>query len=72
MKPKFIKHSIIKAAFALILCATFFSCKKDFTPQTGPYNLDVVFHGTDKNFGASGFVKFRQDENTARIITLDM
>ncbi len=62
---------MLKAAFALLLCVVFFSCKKDYTPQTGPYDLDVVLHGADKYFGASGFVKFRQDPDTARIITLD-
>ena len=33
-----------------------------------PYNLNVIMHGENN---ASGFIKFRQDADTARIINLD-
>jgi hypothetical protein len=71
MQTKFISTSMIKATLGLVLLFTFSSCKKDITPQTGPYDLDVVLRGQDKNFASSGFIKFRQDPDTARIITLD-
>ena len=45
--------------------------KKKKATQTGPYNLDVVLRGQNKNFASSGFVKFRQDPNIALTITLD-
>ena len=62
---------MIKATLVLALVSAFFSCKKDGNPQPDPYNLDVVLRGQGKNFASSGFIKFRQDPDTARIITLD-
>jgi hypothetical protein len=35
---------------------------------TPPFNLEVILHGAGKGFG---LVEFRQDNDTARIITLD-
>ena len=46
-------------------------CTIGHTDPTGPcYNLDVILNGNvkEKQFG---FIKFRQDPDTARIITLE-
>jgi hypothetical protein len=60
------------AAFALFV--VFFACTKD-TPSddnSQPYNFDAILHSTDlKNPEMVGLLKFRQDPDTARIITLD-
>jgi hypothetical protein len=71
MQTKFTPTSMIKVALGVLLASAFFSCNKDFIPATGPYNLDVVLLGQGKHFGSSGFIKFRQDRNTALTITLD-
>lgn len=71
MQANFITSARVKAGLILILFSAFFSCKKDFHEEMGPYNLDVVLRGEGKYFGSSGFIKFRQDPDTARIITLD-
>lgn len=69
MQIKGISTSIIKAPLLIVLFSAFFSCKKDFNHELGPYNLDVVLRGQEKNFASSGFIKFRQD--TPLTITLD-
>ena len=46
-------------------------CTINHTNPTGPcYNLDVILNGNDKE-KQFGFIKFRQDPDTARIITLE-
>jgi hypothetical protein len=46
-------------------------CTMGHTDPTGPcYNLDVVLNGNAKQ-KQNGFIKFRQDPDTARIITLE-
>jgi hypothetical protein len=71
MQTKFIHNSIIKTIFGVILVSAFFSCKKDFNPDLGPYNLDVILKSQGKNFASSGFIKFRQDAGVPLTITLD-
>jgi hypothetical protein len=71
MHTKFISASIIKTALTLILVSAIFSCTKESNPKNGPYDLDVVLRGQDKNNSSTGFVKFRQNPDTARIITLE-
>ena len=47
------------------------SCHKDDTYTLNPlYDLDVPLHSVTANGGA-GFIRYRQDPDTARIITLD-
>lgn len=47
------------------------SCKKEYTPPLNPlYDLDVPLHNNGKNAGA-GFIQYRQNPDTARVITLD-
>jgi hypothetical protein len=47
------------------------ACTIGHTNPTGPcYNLDVVLNGNTKE-KQFGFIKFRQDPDTARIITLE-
>ncbi len=68
------------ARFSLVTCflALFFSCDKS-VPDDGVnvapyYNLDVTFLPANTKMyhgGEAGFLKFRQDPDTARIITLD-
>jgi hypothetical protein len=62
---------MMKGALLLALVSLFVSCKKDDDHEMGPFNLDVILRGQGKNFAGSGLVKFRQDPDTARIITLD-
>jgi hypothetical protein len=46
-------------------------CTINHTNPTGPcYNLDVILNGNDKE-KQFGFIRFRQDPDTARIITLE-
>ncbi|MEP6713466.1 MAG: hypothetical protein ABJA37_13655 [Ferruginibacter sp.] len=58
--------------FAVFLLA-FSSCKKDDSYPLNPlYDLDITLHGQTKGAGSgSGFIKFRQNPDTARVITLD-
>ena len=87
MKTKNLKTITVAFAFTILLAAISFSCQKsvsdnqkiqsnDPTPenvmaQAGsdmpPYNLNVKLNGES----CSGFVKFRQHPDTARIINLD-
>jgi len=55
---------------AFVLFIAFSGCKKDESPLNPLYDLDVPLHGGAKNAGA-GFIKFRQNPDTARVITLD-
>lgn len=51
--------------------ATIYSCKKEEPkPRHAPYDLDVVLYNPEKGSSASGLIKFRQNPDTARIITL--
>ena len=59
----------------IALLISFFACTKSEPgdDNSQPYNFDATLHSSDMktNFGAIGFLKFRQDPDTARIITLD-
>ena len=53
-----------------VLVIVFSSCKKnDPCPIDNRYDLDIQLVGVGKSLG-SGFIKFRQNPDTARIITL--
>jgi hypothetical protein len=87
MKTKFSPALIAGITFIIILPAIIFSCEKNVsgdqkiesdnpTPEsiiaqagkaTVPYNLNVIMYGKS----GLGFVKFRQNADTARIINLD-
>ena len=59
----------------IFFISTFISCEKSL-PQEDPqhFDLDVTFHTEnlkDHSNKGFGFLKFRQDPDTARIITLD-
>jgi hypothetical protein len=71
MQTRFRSTAIIKTALTILLVSALLSCKKESNPENGPYNLDVVLLGQDNKVSSSGFVKFRQDPDTTRIITLD-
>ncbi len=63
---------ICKAVFTLVLLTTLFSCKKDPPPvDDSGFNLNVVFHGDAKSPKSSGYMEFRQDPDTARVIDLN-
>jgi hypothetical protein len=79
MKKKPLLLIMSRISLFMILLFSFVACDKnvpDDGVNTAPfYNLDVtLLPVTDKtDFGehAAGFLKFRQDPDTARIITLD-
>ena len=73
MKTKTIYKAFIKTIFAVILFTMFFSCKKDaIPPDDSAYDLNVAFHGDGKTFPfGSGYMEFRQDPDTARIVDLN-
>jgi hypothetical protein len=63
------KLKIILPVVVFILA--FSGCKKNESYPLNPlYDIDVPLHGEAKNGGA-GFIKFRQNPDTARVITLD-
>lgn len=73
MTTKIKLSAICKATFALLLLTAIFSCKKNPPfPDDSGYNLNVVFQGYGKMFPkGSGYMEFRQDPDTARIIDLN-
>ena len=61
----------LKIIFSIAVCMmAFSSCKKDDYPLNPLYDLDVHLTSGHPNAGA-GFIKFRQNPDTARIITLE-
>jgi hypothetical protein len=71
MNKKITSSCILATIIAIALIATFYGCKKDISPADRPYDLDVKLFGAAKNFNANGFIQFRQDADTARVIDLD-
>ena len=71
MSTKFTIGWIGTATIAFIFVATFNGCTKDIPPADKPYDLDVKLSGLGEGFRATGFIKFRQNPDTARIIELD-
>ncbi len=53
-----------------LLMIAFSGCKKDDYPLNPLYDLDVHLQREHQNAGA-GFMKFRQNPDTARVITLE-
>ena len=67
MKIKiFIRH--LFGGFMLMLPLLLINCKKSDTPTSPPFNLDVVLRGEGDAFG---LIKFRQDKDSEKVITLD-
>lgn len=64
------KATVAFALLATILCMLS-SCQKDIPKKDALYDLDVNLYGGGKNISADGFIKFRQDPDTARIIDLE-
>jgi hypothetical protein len=72
MHPKFLHASLKLVALMFISFSLFISCKKTgIPPADQPYDLDVFLFSPSKLDKASGFIKFRQDKDTARIVTLE-
>lgn len=65
--------SISKLAIILTIAviSTFYGCEKDIQPEDQLYNLDVKLFSAYKESKSTGFIKFRQDPDTARIVDLD-
>lgn len=54
-----------------VFILAFSSCKKDDSAAFNPlYDLNVPLKSIGKGAG-TGFIKYRQDPDTARVITLD-
>jgi len=71
MTTKIKTSVLLMLAFFIATVVTVSGCKKDKpAPQQAPYDLDVVLYSQEKNSQASGSIKFRQDPDTARLITL--
>jgi len=72
MKTKITISTICIATFTLVLVATLVSCKKDqISPDDSAFDLNVVLRGDAKSPNSSGYIEFRQDPDTARIIDLN-
>lgn len=72
MKTKITVSAVCKATFTFALLATLFSCKKNISPEDSAYDLNVILKGDPKVSPESGgFIEFRQDPDTARIIDLN-
>jgi hypothetical protein len=73
MKAKFIRRILIKSTLMIALIAIFFSCKKNPpSPDNTGYNLNVTLTGENKTGPKSyGYIEFRQDPDTSRIIDLN-
>lgn len=76
MKTLLRQSNIARLAFLALFISAFAACEKSVPgdDSSQPYNINVTLRpemGKDKPGGGFGFVKFRQDPDTARIITLD-
>lgn len=75
MRTKLLYQVMGRMALLALLISAFISCEKS-QPVEDPqhFDLDVTFHTEnlkDQSNKGFGFLKFRQDPDTARIITLD-
>src|ERR1700730_14241063 len=86
MKTK-LTTTMIKTVLIITLISPIFSCKKDVTnngyskpainnalndaSSKPAVYLNVTLNGPEKNSKMSGTIKFRQEPDTAKIITLD-
>ena len=78
MGTKKLKTTLLRGFVFLLIYVTFSGCEKtnpwndDFTP---PFDLNVKLQSTNPKLGFGknpvGFIKFRQDPDPAKIITLD-
>lgn len=84
MQTKSLSVACLRAAFVLGSFLLLSGCQKSAqegllnamakeesagTPATPPFQLEVILRGEDKAFG---LVKFRQDNDEAKIVTLDV
>ncbi|HEX3079234.1 MAG TPA: hypothetical protein VHQ04_02170, partial [Puia sp.] len=75
MRTKKLHTFISTLALFMLMIFLFVSCEKS-QPVEDPqhFDLDVTFHTEnlkDQSNRGFGFLKFRQDPDTARVITLD-
>ncbi len=76
MKTQLRFGNMAKILSFILFISAFTACEKSVPgdDNSQPYNIDVTLRpevGKDKPGAGFGFVKFRQDPDTARIITLD-
>ena len=79
MKTKFTSANVVKFVLIMGLFSTIFSCIKDLPIGGGgnpggskpAFNLNVILTSPTKGSRGSGFLEFRQDPDTNRIIDLD-
>jgi hypothetical protein len=76
MKTRLIMRNMGKMSLFILFISTFAACEKSLPGDDNlqPYNIDVTLRpntGKDQPGAGFGFVKFRQNPDTARIITLD-
>ncbi len=72
MRIKFTPVRLAMTVLSFLFFSFIISCNKyPIAPADKPYDLDVVLNSLSKHDKGSGFVKFRQDPDTARIISLD-
>jgi hypothetical protein len=76
MKTQLHQTNLARLVFFALFISAFTACEKSVPDDDSsqPYNINVTLRpdmGKDKPGGAFGFVKFRQNPDTARIITLD-
>ena len=62
-------NSVAEQAPSLISKANTFNQEKAAVPADPHFNLEVILRGEDKSFG---HVEFRQDNDAAKIVTLDV
>jgi len=78
MNKKFTANLLVRSGIILFVYFAFTGCSKSFPKDddfTPPFDINVTLKPVTVKAGygskASGFVKFRQDKDTARIIDLD-
>jgi hypothetical protein len=71
MNKKFTSSRMLAMIVIISAIAVFYGCRKEIPPADQPYDLDVKLIGEGKGLNTTGFLKFRQDPDTARIIDLD-
>jgi len=71
MNTKITGSRMLALIGTIVMITTLNGCKKEIPVEDQPYDLNVNLFGLSKDFNAKGFIKFRQDPDTARIINLD-
>jgi len=72
MKTEFTKRTMVALVSVATVSIVLFSCKKNDIPRADtPYDLDIKLNGGDKTPFARGFIEFRQDPDTDRVVDLN-